>query len=547
MQIFMVGLVILLMWAPNVFGTAFGTTGQNFLTIGVGARPTAMGGAFVGLADDPDAIHWNPAGLINLEDYEISLMHSALIGDVSYDTVSYAQPIAVDYGYIGAGIAYLGVPPFDNTVGRENSISAHNFLLDIAYANRLSDMFDIGNPIGRRLSLGLGIKWINFSIDNLVSYNDVAFDVGTYFITPWEPLTLGASLQNLGISLDPAAVSDPLPLTFRCGACVHIADLSMQLDLIQQVDNDAVIGWGTEYNFQDLLFLRGGYAIGGPSLNGLSGITCGAGWRMRSFEFDYTFVPMGELGATHRFSLNVSFEQELKELRKNLAVESKDKVQKDEIIALYKKGNEFYYQGNYTQALDAWQQILIVDPKNQKAQERITFTTNLLNKKFTENEATQYYEQGMSDYSAGDYEKALEQWASVQKIVPDYLNIKEMISKAEAKLAEKRVDRAGVGPLLEAARTSYKQGQLLDAVKDWRKVLEANPQNQEALKSLKDANAEILNLAKKTYDKGLEFYTNGDYDNAIATWKNVVILQPDHPTVLGDIERAQKEVNSLKK
>ncbi len=29
---------------------------------GVGTRASAMGGAFIGLADDYSAVHWNPAG-----------------------------------------------------------------------------------------------------------------------------------------------------------------------------------------------------------------------------------------------------------------------------------------------------------------------------------------------------------------------------------------------------------------------------------------------------------------------------------------------------
>ena len=40
-----------------------GTTGADFLKIGVGARQAAMGNAFAGVADDATAIYWNPGGL----------------------------------------------------------------------------------------------------------------------------------------------------------------------------------------------------------------------------------------------------------------------------------------------------------------------------------------------------------------------------------------------------------------------------------------------------------------------------------------------------
>ena len=43
-----------------------GTTAAPFMNISQGARATAMGSAFVAVADDPSAIFWNPAGLSRL-------------------------------------------------------------------------------------------------------------------------------------------------------------------------------------------------------------------------------------------------------------------------------------------------------------------------------------------------------------------------------------------------------------------------------------------------------------------------------------------------
>ena len=46
----------------------------NFNTIGAGARARGMGGAFIGVADDATAASWNPAGLVQLETAEASVV-----------------------------------------------------------------------------------------------------------------------------------------------------------------------------------------------------------------------------------------------------------------------------------------------------------------------------------------------------------------------------------------------------------------------------------------------------------------------------------------
>lgn len=55
--------------------------------VGSGARALGMGGAFIGVADDATAASWNPAGLIQLETPELSVVgaYNHRIEDTSYD------------------------------------------------------------------------------------------------------------------------------------------------------------------------------------------------------------------------------------------------------------------------------------------------------------------------------------------------------------------------------------------------------------------------------------------------------------------------------
>ncbi|MBU1949760.1 MAG: hypothetical protein KJ970_02350, partial [Candidatus Eisenbacteria bacterium] len=53
-----------------------GTIGGQFLKIPMGARPVAMGSAYVSLADDANSVFWNPAGIARLSRTVLSIHHT---------------------------------------------------------------------------------------------------------------------------------------------------------------------------------------------------------------------------------------------------------------------------------------------------------------------------------------------------------------------------------------------------------------------------------------------------------------------------------------
>jgi long-subunit fatty acid transport protein len=59
--------------------------------VGSGARAAGMGGAFIAVADDATAASWNPAGLINLEKPEISLVYSYFNRSQSYHSSTHPE------------------------------------------------------------------------------------------------------------------------------------------------------------------------------------------------------------------------------------------------------------------------------------------------------------------------------------------------------------------------------------------------------------------------------------------------------------------------
>lgn len=81
--------------------------------VGSGARALGMGGAFIGVADDCTAASWNPAGLVQLERPEISMVgaYSIRTEDISYAYSSESsgpqQNSGLDVNYLSAAYPFV--------------------------------------------------------------------------------------------------------------------------------------------------------------------------------------------------------------------------------------------------------------------------------------------------------------------------------------------------------------------------------------------------------------------------------------------------------
>lgn len=71
----LLGLALFAM-APSPLNAAQIELSSSLNPVGSGARAMGMGGAFIGVADDATAASWNPAGLVQLEKPELSVVYS---------------------------------------------------------------------------------------------------------------------------------------------------------------------------------------------------------------------------------------------------------------------------------------------------------------------------------------------------------------------------------------------------------------------------------------------------------------------------------------
>ncbi len=88
-------LVLIVMISPTqVWSQAkVGTTGAQFLELGVSARAMGMAEAFTAVADDISAVYYNPAGLTSLYGKEAGFTYIKMPADISYTFGAIGLPL----------------------------------------------------------------------------------------------------------------------------------------------------------------------------------------------------------------------------------------------------------------------------------------------------------------------------------------------------------------------------------------------------------------------------------------------------------------------
>ena len=153
------------------------------MNIGVDAAALGMSNAVTASSNDVNSGYWNPAGLIGLEEKQVSLMHASYFANIAqYDYAAYATPID-DKSAWGISMIRFGV---DNIMNTTQLIDSQG---NIDY-NRISlfSTADYGMTFSyaRKLQLpgfqyGVNAKVIRRIIGKFASSWGFGFDVGLQF------------------------------------------------------------------------------------------------------------------------------------------------------------------------------------------------------------------------------------------------------------------------------------------------------------------------------------------------------------------------------
>lgn len=235
----------------------------------VGARPISMGETFVAIADDGNAIHWNPAGLARMERIQASFAFSDLFGIgiksyyANFLSRLYFVPPLTDY--LSFGFDWLAIQNSDK------EINYHQNQLNLALAFKPPSNV----PFIRNLSLGLNAKYFEmgtvYENINELDADGWGWDFGILYHVEKSPVIPGKI--NFGVMVHDATGTEAihntgvketiLPQNIRWGICYRpFEDFSNKKipisDPIFACDVDDRIHFGLEFWLWKTLALRAG-------------------------------------------------------------------------------------------------------------------------------------------------------------------------------------------------------------------------------------------------------------------------------------------------
>jgi len=313
-----------------------GTTAAKFLSIGIGPRANAMGGAFSSIADDPSAIYWNPAGIAYSDNFQAIFTYSDMFADIKLNYVGVIIP-AGNLGNFAASVTAMNYGEMQVTTenqpeGTGETFKPGSYAFGISYAKFITEDF----------SVGATAKLVT---ENIYHSNatGVSFDIGTIFKTPFYGIRFASSITNYGTKMqitgddllirydvDPqragsnnttdayiATEKFDLPLRLQIGISKDFLFLDDQrftlaVDGIVPNDNKQSVNVGGELAlFNNMISLRGGYKALFLK-DSQEGLTLGIGFQYDRPGFinigvDYAYQKFDYLGNINCFGIILKF------------------------------------------------------------------------------------------------------------------------------------------------------------------------------------------------------------------------------------------------
>ena len=327
---------------------------NEFLNIGVDARSLAMANAVVANTSDVNSGYWNPAGLVNLEDKQLSLMYSSYFANIAnYNYAAFAMPID-DQSAIGISLIRFAVDDILDTTqliddqgninfDRISLFSTADYALNFSYSRRLPVQgfsYGVNAKVIRRIIGDFASAWgfgldaaLQFETDNNWKFGVMARDITTTYnawnIDDDKLATIQNAIegQNQTVPEKSEITIPKLQLGIAKKHTFHYDySLLVELDLnVRFAENNDIISTsfasinpalGFEFGYLDMVYLRGGLGNFQNELQIDNGEdltfqpSFGLGFKYQGIHIDYAFTDIGDQSAalySNVFSIKLDF------------------------------------------------------------------------------------------------------------------------------------------------------------------------------------------------------------------------------------------------
>jgi hypothetical protein len=350
-------LFILLLLSLAFIPSAFASVADPS-EIGVGARPLGMGKAFVGIANDGNAIYLNPAGLADFKTLKITSMSGTMLQDVQYLIIGAASPFK--FGTLGIGYINVGIPRIPMTTltgagtpeftGDYTDYNAGLFFL--SYGSRLDRFlpWDFAKDVAVGASAKIflqgftgggasieGASGTGLDMDFGLQYKPVKWgSLGVNLINAL-PMSLGGKFTWPPRGSRTEVYEDSIPMLMKVGGAIKVWGddgierfgdneliVALDMDIHPTAPRPSLGHLGVEWLPVKSLALRLGVdqkpAATESGVGIESNLTGGVGVKHAGFTFDYAYHQYGDLSenVTHFFSLGFVGDEEREEKIKRM-------------------------------------------------------------------------------------------------------------------------------------------------------------------------------------------------------------------------------------
>ena len=311
---------------------------NEFMNIGVDAAAFGMSNAVVASTADVNSGYWNPAGLVHLEDKQLSLMHASYFANIAnYDYAAFAMPLD-EKSAVAFSIIRFGVDGILNTTqliddqgeinyNRISLFSTADYGVTFSYARKLpldGLNYGINAKVIRRVigkfasSWGFGLDaGIQFKSKKEWQFGIMARDITTTFnawsIDEDEFATIQGAVEGQNQELpETTEITIPKLQLGMAKKFVFYYDYTLQTeldlnfrfaetnDIISSSTTSITPALGLEFGYIDMIFIRGG--VGNfqnvKQLDGSDSVgfqpNIGVGFKYKGIYVDYALTDIGD-------------------------------------------------------------------------------------------------------------------------------------------------------------------------------------------------------------------------------------------------------------